>query len=171
MGGSSRREVWTPGALDAALLAAALFATLAIAMPIAAGLRRQVRDYDRARETSLATIRLRRATLEHVESRRAAYSRLRRAVDRYTADVEARPILPWGSQVRELADRRPEGLWVHRISGEGPRFRLVCRMRDPVQASVYAQNLRTSSFIEFIGGPTPTGTPGEMVITGRFSGE
>lgn len=166
-----RRSGWVPGALDAALLAALLFATLAVALPIAAGMRRQVRLYDAAREESLRAIRIRRATLEHVESRRASYSRLRRAVDRYTAEVEARPIVPWASVVRELADRRPPGLWLQRVNGDGPRFRVQARMVDPVLGSTYAQNLRASSFVEFVSGPAPSGQPGEMLVSGRFVGE
>ena len=165
------RSGWHFGPADAAMMAATLLLTVAVCMPVALRFRDETRRLDRTREDALDDVRRLRATLHHLEARRAARTQLRRAVDRYVADIEARPFVPWATGVREIADRRPAGAWLVQIAGDGPRFRATLAAHDLTLAGAFADSLRGSAYVDFATPPVNGDDPRTRVVSGRLAGE
>lgn len=162
---------WTFGPADAAIAAGLLGLTVAVCMPVAMHFREQAKQFDRQREEALDRSRLVKATLEHVESRRIAHTQIRRAVDRYVAEVQARPIVPWSTVVGELSRRRPGGVWAMRLSGDGPRFRAEVATPQPALVESYAQSLRESPYVDFATLPVGAAPGQTRQVVGRMTGE
>jgi hypothetical protein len=162
---------WTWGPADALIAALLVAATVAVCVPVSFRLHTRARDLDREVQEAHGRMAQLRATLEHVEGRRDELARLRREVNRYVADVEARPIIPWSTVVTELSQRRPGGLRTTRISGNGPQFRAQLTAAVPELIPAYARALRESPFVDFATLPTGE-TPGHSgQVVGRLMGE
>ncbi len=162
---------WVFGPVDAAISAGMLILTVAVCVPVALSFREQAKAYDRQREDALDRSRQIKATLEFVESRRTAHTQLRRAADRYVAEVQARPIVPWATVVGEMSRRRPGGLWAVRMSGDGPRFRVEVSAQQPQLVSTYAQSLRESPYVDFAALPTGVQPTQARQVVGRMTGD
>jgi hypothetical protein len=161
-------EAWALGPADVAIAAAALAVTVGVSVPLALHFHGQSEALDRERQESLARTRAYLALERRLEARRGALTELRRAADRYVADVEARPIVAWTTALTELSHRRPAGVWTTRISGDGPRFRADVRAARPELFSEYAHSLRESAYVDFAAGDG-AGATGR--VTGRLMGE
>lgn len=162
---------WIFGPADAAISAGLLVLTVAVCMPVALHFREQAKQFDRQREEALDRSRRVKATLEHVESRRVAHTQLRRAVDRYVAEVQSRPIVPWATVVGELSRRRPGGVWAVRLSGDGPRFRAEVATPQANLVETYAQSLRESPYVDFATLPVGAAPGQARQVVGRMTGE
>lgn len=162
---------WAWGPADALIAAGLVALTIAVCLPLSFRLHSRARDLDRQIQESHARMAQIRATLEHVEGRRDDLARLRREVNRYAADVEARPIIPWSTVVSELALRRPGGLRTTRLSGNGSQFRAQLSAAVPELIPAYARLLRESPYVDFAALPTGD-TPGHSgQVVGRLMGE
>jgi hypothetical protein len=163
-------STWVWGPVDAVIASGLLALTVAVCVPLGYHFHAQAREIDRQVEDSNFRLHGLRSSLEHVEARRTDLSRLRREVNRYVADVETRPIVPWTTLIGELSRRRPEGLWTTRITGSGPQFRAQVAAMSPSLVSNYAQQLRESPYVEFAALPSGD-APGSAQIVGRVMGE
>ena len=110
------------------------------------------------------------------EERRRAMARFRLEVDRYVQDVQSRPIVPWTTVVTEISQRRPQGVWITRVSGNGPRFRAQLAAQNPALIGDYLTRLQDSPCVDFAGRPgatmaTTPGSTGSTQILGRVTGE
>lgn len=159
---------WRPGPADVAISAVLLAVTLAVSVPVALKYHDEAKFYDQERSRSIRASQQLNVTLKRVQARRRQLAQLRRVVDRYVADVEARPIVPWGTVVGELGRRRPNGVWTNRILGEGPRFTAYITSARPELGQAYVLELRQSPYVEFA--MTSSGGAGEKIV-GRFQGE
>lgn len=166
---------WTFGSSDALLAAGSLVCALAICLPVALHYRGQAGSRDRERLAAHGRCRQLTSTLEHAEGRKIALTQLRRGVERYVADVEARPIVPWTSAVRELSERRPNGLWTVRLSGNGARFRAQVAAARADLPAAYINSLRQSSQVDYAGlpvdGTVATASAAPFQVVGRLVGE
>jgi len=163
--------VWTLGPIDLAIAAGLLAVTLGVAAPIAHRYHQEAMALEREAGESVARYRMLQRTLEHVQQQRGRLTQLRRAVDRYVSDVEARPIVPWTTVMGELSRRRPRGLWTTRISGEGPRFTTQVTAERPELVQQYAEQLRESPYMEFAALPTGEVQSTRARLIGRAQGE
>jgi hypothetical protein len=155
-----------------------LIATVAVCVPVAWSLHGQAQGLDRQRAQSSGRFRQFQATIEHLEGRKAEMARMRREVNRYVADVESRPIVPWTTGIAELSRRRPEGVWTVSLSGNGSSFRAQVAADRPDLLASYTQQLRDSPYVEYVSAPpAPAGTPAApqtrvaAQISGRWMGE
>lgn len=165
------RTEWTWGPADAALAAGGLALSVAVCVPLGYHFHSQAREVEQKAQGAASRSRALRLTLERVESRKTDLARLRREVNRYVADVETRPIVPWGTVVAELSRRRPEGLWTTRISGSGPQFRAQVSAMSPELVEHYARSLRESPYVEFAALPVGEGHESSAQVVGRLMGE
>jgi hypothetical protein len=148
--------------------------TLAVCVPTAWQLRLQTDAADRERLEIQGRFRGERTALEHLDATRVAGMRLRRAADRYAADVQARPIVPWTTVVGELSRRRPAGLKAVRLGGDGARFRVQFPAEQAPLAMSYAQNMRQSPYVEFVDdhlAQQGADSAGQVQVVGRLMGE
>lgn len=169
---------WTWGPADVAITAGLLLATVGVCVPVAWNLHGQVQTLDRQREQSATRYRQFQTISEHLESRKSEMARMRREVNRYVADVESRPIVPWTTGISELSRRRPDGVWTVSISGSGSTFRAQVAADRPELLASYAQQLRDSPYVEYVSAPpapaaNPAAAPTRVAaqITGRWMGE
>lgn len=162
---------WTWGPTDALIAAVLVALTVAVCVPLSFRLHTRARDLDRQIQASHARMAQMRATLEHVENRRDDLARLRREVNRYAADVEARPIIPWGTVIGELSVRRPGGLRTTRLSGNGAQFRAQLAAAVPELIPAYARALRESPYVDFAAMPTGEMPGHSGQVVGRLMGE
>lgn len=166
---------WSFGSSDAVLAAGSLVCALAVCVPVALHYRGQASFRDREIAAAQARCRQLLSTLEHAEGRKIALTQLRRGVERYVADVEARPIVPWTSAVRELSERRPNGLWTVRLSGNGPLFRAQVAAARADLPIAYINSLRQSSRVDYAGlpveGTVATASAAPFQVVGRLVGE
>lgn len=162
---------WRWGPADTALSAGLLALVVAGCLPLAWHLHGEARAVDQERTDSLNRVRGLNVTLKYVQARRTALGRLRRAVDRYVADVEARPVVPWTTVVTELSAQRPAGLWATRLSGEGPRFSAEVAAERPELVTLYAERLRQSRYVEFAALPPGAPPRSRGRVVGRMMGE
>lgn len=144
---------------------------LSISVPVALHFRQEVRRLDQARVASMSRTRQLRMTLERGQARNAALTQFRREVNRYVADVEARPMIPWTTLVGELSRRRPKGVWTTRISGNGPHFRAQVAAERPELVTLYTQSLRQSPYVDFAALPAGTAPAAQAQVVGRLRGE
>ena len=161
---------WKFGPADVAIAGGTLMLSLAVAMPVAMQYRQETTNLDKKREAVAVRCRQMRSTAEMLEAKRLSNAQLRRAADRYVAEAENRPMVPWTAAVSELSQRRPAGVWTTRISGNGPRFSTEIRALRPELAAAYAQSLKQSSYVEFAE-QVPAGPGGQTQVTGRLAGE
>jgi hypothetical protein len=162
---------WSFGPVDAAIAAGSLTLALAVCAPVAFHFRSEARQLDRARMNSLQRTRMHRVTLERNQSRREALTQFRREVNRYVAEVEARPMVAWTTVVGELSRRRPNGLWTTRLSGNGPHFRAYVAAERPDLVSLYTQSLRQSPYVDFAALPAGAAPSTQAQVVGRLRGE
>jgi len=159
------------GAADLAMAAGVIALALSASIPVALHFRQEVRSLDQARMTSMSRTRQLRMTLERGQSRNAALTQFRREVNRYVAEVEARPMIPWTTFVGELSRRRPKGVWTTRISGNGPHFRAQVAAERPELVTLYTQSLRQSPYVDFAALPAGTAPAAQAQVVGRLRGE
>jgi len=164
-------EGWRFGLADVAIVAVLLSISVGASVPLALHYREQTRRLDAERMEVASRCRMMRGTTEHLEASRASVMQLRRAADRYIAEAEARPIVPWTTAVAELSRRRPEGVWTTRLSGNGPRFRAEFATRRPELAQQYTRNLRQSPYVEFAELPAGEMSGPRAQVVGRLMGE
>lgn len=158
--------------VDGAIGATLLAVTLTVCVPVAMRLRGEVRELDAERDRALRHSRSLRTAIQHLETRRVTLNRLRKVVDRYVTDVQAKPIVPWTTAVGELSRRRPAGVWTTRLAGDGPRFRAYVSAAQPELVSTYTQSLRQSSYVDFASGDTAAApAAGSAQVVGRLMGE
>lgn len=162
---------WAWGPADAVIAAGGLVLVVAACVPIGYYFHSQARTADHQIQESIGRFRALQTTLERVEARKADLSRLRREVNRYVAEVETRPIVPWSTVVAELSRRRPEGLWTTRISGNGPQFRAKVSAMAPELVNDYARQLRESPYVEFAALPVGDAPGASAQVVGRLMGE
>jgi hypothetical protein len=162
---------WVFGTLDGIILAGTLTLSLTGCLLGAMHLRSQTRAVDAERALVLRRTVALRQTLRHAQARRLAVSQLRRAVNRYSADVGARPIVPWTTVMGELSRQRPQGLWTVRITGEGPRFKAQVAAGDSGLIRTYAQRLRVSPYFEYAAIPAGGSGGSAPLVEGRLTGE
>lgn len=162
---------WTWGPADAVIAAGGLALVVAASVPIGYHFHTQARAADHELQESIGRFRALQATLERVEGRKTDLARLRREVNRYVADVETRPIVPWSTVVAELSRRRPDGLWTTRISGNGPQFRATVSAMVPDLVNQYARQLRESPYVEFAALPVGDAPGAGAQVVGRLMGE
>jgi hypothetical protein len=162
---------WSFGAVDAAMAAVSLTVALAACAPFAIHLRKEVRKLDSARIESMQRTRMHRLSVQRNESRREALTQFRREVNRYVAEVEARPMIPWTTVVGELSRRRPQGLWTTRLSGNGQHFRAQVATHRTELVPVYTQSLRESPYFEFATLPAGMVPANRTQVVGRVRGE
>lgn len=168
---SPSHSEWSWGPADAAIAAGGLALVVAVCLPLGYHFHSQARTLEQQVEETVSRCRTLRMTLDRVESRKTDLARLRREVNRYVADVETRPIVPWGTVVGELSRRRPEGLWTTRITGNGPQFRAQVAGYSPELVQSYAQRLRESPYIEFAALPAGEAPASGGQVVGRLMGE
>lgn len=161
---------WTWGPADALIASGLLALTVAVCVPLGYHFHSRTRELDRRVEETSFRLHALRATLERVEARRTDLSRLRREVNRYVADVETRPLVPWTTVIGELSRRRPEGLWTTRITGSGAQFRAQVSAMTPELVDTYARQLRESPYVEFAALPAGDASSRGQVV-GRMMGE
>jgi hypothetical protein len=166
-----RPASWTWGPADAAIAAGLAVVAMAICLPVSFHFHARSTELEKELDAARARARSIRVTLDHVESRRVDLSRLRREVNRYVAEVEARPIVAWTTVVGELSRRRPDGLWTSRVSGSGPRFRAQVSAATPELAGIYARQLRESPYVDFAALPAGEGPSVSTQVVGRLMGE
>jgi hypothetical protein len=168
---TSGRAPWTWRPADTLIAACLFFVAVGISLPVAAHFHLQAAGCDRERERSLAVTRSVDATIEHLEGRQADMALLRREANRYVAEVEARPIVPWTTLMTEVSTRRPAGVWLRRLSGSGPHFRAQVAALRPELPGAFALQLRESPYLEFAGLPAD-GLPGSSTrVVGKALGE
>jgi hypothetical protein len=154
------------------LLSAGLLVTvLALCAPAALYLRSRVGTFERESIASVDRCRRLQAAGRQVEGRKANLAQLRRSVDRYLADVDSRPIVPWATAVSELSGRRPRGLRTIRISGEGPRFVAELSGDRADLAWAYAGLLAQSPYVDFANASPGGHSSGSTQVVGRMKGE
>lgn len=159
------------GPADLAMAAGMIALALSMSIPAALHFRQEVRRLDQARMASMSRTRQLRMTLERGQSRNTALTQFRREVNRYVADVEARPLVPWTTLVGELSRRRPKGVWTTRISGNGPHFRAQIAAERPELVTLYTQSLRQSPYVDFAALPAGTAPAAQAQVVGRMRGE
>jgi len=164
-------SVWTFGPVDAAIALGMLAATLLVCVPVALHLRQEANQLEREQMALHSRAKILKSTLSHLETRQAALLQLQRAVNRYLANVEVRPVVPWTTVVSELSQRRPGGVWTTQISGEGPRFQAQVRLARPDLAATYVERLRQSPYVEFATVAPAGGAAGGTVVSGRMTGD
>jgi hypothetical protein len=162
---------WTWSTSDSALAAGLLALTVAVCVPVGYYFHSNARAMDRQVEETQGRVRMLRTTLEYVENRKTDLARLRREVNRYVADVETRPMVPWSTVVAELSRRRPDGLWTTRIWGSGPQFRAQVAAMSPDLVGQYARQLRESPYVEFAALPAGDAPATGAQVVGRMMGE
>jgi hypothetical protein len=167
----SSSQVWAWGPADAAIAAGLAVLTVVICLPISFNMHARSRALERELEMARFRARAIRITLERNETRRTDLARLRREVNRYVADVEARPIVAWTTVVGEISRRRPAGLWTTRLSGSGPRFRAEISAATPGLSELYARELRDSPYVDFASLPPGEGPSTSTTVAGRLMGE
>jgi hypothetical protein len=153
---------------DAAIAAGLLAATLAVCLPTAIRFRADARNAERRMVASRERIAEVRSEIHQVETRRAMASEQRRAVNRYLAEVDARPMTPWTTGVAELCRARPNGLWTVQMRGNGPRFQAIVQAARPDLVGTYAQRIAKSPRAEFAARP---GAGSGLQVVGRWKGE
>lgn len=162
---------WSFGPADMAISSGVLAAVLAVCIPWGVSLHREVRSLDAQLQESGQRSRQLRSTLNFVEGRRVTLNQFRREVDRYMAEVEARPVVPWTTVIGELSRLRPKGLWTTRLTGEGPRFTAHVAAERSDLVDRYTQTLRQSPYVDFAALPAgETASPSTQVV-GRLRGE
>jgi hypothetical protein len=109
-----------------------------------------------------------RSEIHQVEAQRATASEQRRAMNRYLAEVDARPVTPWATGVAELCRARPNGLWAVQMRGNGPRFQTIVQAARPDLVATYAKRIAKSSRAEFAARP---GEGNGLQVVGRWKGE
>lgn len=171
VGEVSASETGPLGAVDLAVAAGLVAVALSISVPVALHFRREVRSLDQARMSSMSRTRQLRTALERGQTRNAALTQFRREVNRYVADVESRPLIPWTTFVGELSRRRPKGVWTTRISGNGPHFRAQVAAERPELVTQYTQSLRQSPYVDFAALPAGTTAASQAQVVGRLRGE
>jgi hypothetical protein len=147
---------------------------LAVCIPLALHLRSTAREADRQREVVFDRVRQTRSVVHYLEARRAALATLRRDVQSYMTDVEARPIVAWTTALAELSRCRPAGLEAARLSGSGPRFRAQVTCASPQLVGLYAQSLRESPYVDWVSGDAQAGgapATDRFQLVGRLVGE
>lgn len=153
---------------DAVIAAGLLAATLAVCLPTAMGFRSDARKMDRAALASRERCERTRSQIQQVEVQHALASEQRRAVARYLAEVDSRPVTPWPAAVNELCRNRPRGLWAVQLRGSGPRFQAVVQAARPDLVAAYARKLSKSARTEFATRP---GDGSGLQVVGRWRGE
>lgn len=166
-----RGSGWRFTPTDGAIAACSLTVALAVSLCMALHLRAETRLVDSARAEALQRCGDLRQMLRHLELSRQALARLRRAANHYTAEVEARPIVPWTTVFNEVSRLRPRGVWAMRLTGDGPRFKVVVRAQRPDLVTAYAQQLRESPYVEFTALPAGSPAVGTGEVVGRLMGE
>lgn len=169
-GAAQPAPAWVWGPADAVIASGLLALTVAVCVPLGYHFHSRAAELDKRIEETSFRLHALRTTLERVEARRTDLSRLRREVNRYVADVETRPLVPWTTVVGELSRRRPEGLWTTRITGNGAQFRAQVSAMTPDLVGAYARHLRESPYVEFAALPAGDAPNGSQVV-GRMMGE
>lgn len=159
------------GAADLPIAAGVVVFALSLSIPVALHFRQEIRTLDQTRQTSMSRTRQLRIALERGQTRNAALTQFRREVNRYVADVESRPRIPWTTFVGELSRRRPKGVWTTRISGNGPHFRAQIAAERPELVTLYTQSLRESPYVDFAALPAGTAPAAQAQVVGRLRGE
>ncbi len=165
-------RAWNFGPVDLAISGVLLALVAGVCIPTALHYRQEANRMDQQRAELTSRCRQLGTTLRFVESRRAALSQFRRSVDRYVADVESRPIVPWVTTIGEMSRRRPYGVSARRMSGDGPRIRIDVAAASPDLVQAYAQSLRESPYLDFAAlpaGAAPSAAGGQII--GRLAGE
>ena len=162
---------WSFGPVDAAIAVGTLALAVGLCLPMAWHFRQETQRLDRERLEGHARVRQLDTTLKRLKTRRAALARLRRAVERYTAEVEARPMVPWSAVMTELSVQRPNGLWTTRLAGDGPRFTIDVVAERPDLVTLYAERLRQSQFVDFAALPAGAAPATRSRLVGRVAGE
>ncbi len=160
------------GLADAAFAGLMVTLVLGISVPWATQLRQEAVREDQERAQVISNCRQLNATLRFLSERRQATLRLRRAVGRLTAEVDARPRVVSADAVGELSRRKPAGVRATALRGDGPRFRAVLTAQRPELLDAYVRGLGTSPFVEFAGvAPTARADSANVQVVGRLRGE
>jgi hypothetical protein len=172
-------------AFDVAFATGMFVVAMGMCVPTAARLHQEARALEHQRVEMADRCQQVRLLLYRVQAKQAAVRELHRAVDRYVADVEAKPIVPWSTAVGELSRRRPNGLRTLRITGNGPRFQAYVSAARPELISLYTESLQESPYVQDVSGPfsrpeEPGAQPGsgpagtdatQMTVVGQLMGE
>lgn len=163
---------WTFGPADAAIAAGMLVLALGISIPVAVRLNAASREVDHAATASINRTRILNATARFTETRREAVAAFRREAKRYAEEAQSRQRVPWTAVATEFSQARPEGVWITKLSADGPRFQIQLSATSPELATDYLAALQQSPVVEFATHPTgaiPTGNTYQVV--GRLAGE
>ena len=170
--GNASRSGWTFGPADAAIAAGMLVLSLGVSIPVAVRLNAASREVDQSSYACMNRIRMMNTTARFTEARREAVSAFRMEAKRYVDEVQAKPMVPWTAVASEFSRALPDGVWITKISADGPRFQVQLSAVSPELASDYLSALQQSPVVEFAAQPTggiPTGNTYQVV--GRLAGE
>jgi hypothetical protein len=162
---------WTFGSADLGISAALFALSVAVCLPLALHFRAQSCAWEERTDESTVRTTALRSAIAHLDSRRAAMVQFRHELTKYVAEVEAKPIVPWTTEVAEMSRHRPRGLWTVRLSGSGPHFRARVAAERADLVTQYAQSLRQSPYMDFAALPAGAAPATHSQLVGRLVGE